>query len=526
MVAREIRWPYPRTVASRTGTAPSRMRALPSRLWTVSRRHRAILVLLAAGAALRVVAHIAYQPALIYIDSIRYLGMSRTFEPSGLDPLGYSALLLSWILPFHDLALVALVQHVLGLAMGAGIYVLLLRWDVRRWLAASAAAPVLLDGYQLQIEHNIMSDTLFEALVLAALGVLLWRRRPSPWALAIGGVLLGLAATVRYVGVVLGTVAVCAVLLALRSSARRRVGVLGLVLAAVAGFTAPLFVYSSWSYVSGKGFTFQGATQGAMLYARAAPVTDCARLDAAGAPDQVVRVCPREPVDQREGPDFYANDPRSPGRSVPPPPRMSRQEVMGAFGLWAVRSQPWEIGFGVVRDFAKGFAPTRTQAANDVSLERWRFQVSYPSFPPQDPVRITHEYGGTEPRVNIAAARFLRDYQSVGYAPGPVLAAGMIAGLLGAAGIRMRRVPSRPDLRAACLLPSITGIGLLLLSAAFLFSWRYQLPALVLFPLAGALGVTALVGGAPDRGARADRLASPPPSAPRRRCDVQPADAA
>jgi hypothetical protein len=176
---------------------------------------------------------------------------------------------------------------------------------------------------------------------------------------------------------------------------------------------------------------------------------------------------------------------------------MSRQEVMGAFGLWAVRTQPWEIGFGVVRDFAKGFAPARTQAPNDVSLERWRFQLSYPVFPPQDPVRIAREYGGEDPRVNPAAARFLRDYQSVGYAPGPVLAAGMIAGLLGAAGIRVRRVPGAPSprgLRAACLLPSITGIGLLLLSAAFLFSWRYQLPALVLFPLAGALGVTALVG--------------------------------
>jgi hypothetical protein len=32
-------------------------------------------------------------------------------------------------------------------------------------------------------------------------------------------------------------------------------------------------------------------------------------------------------------------------------------------------------------------------------------------------------------------------------------------------------------------------------SDAFEFSWRYQLPAVVLLPLAGALGVIALISG-------------------------------
>ena len=44
---------------------------------------------------------------------------------------------------------------------------------------------------------------------------------------------------------------------------------------------------------------------------------------------------------------------------------------------------------------------------------------------------------------------------------------------------------------------------LLVGSDAFEFSWRYQLPAVVLLPLAGALGVTALVRGRRSRSAAA-----------------------
>ena len=38
---------------------------------------------------------------------------------------------------------------------------------------------------------------------------------------------------------------------------------------------------------------------------------------------------------------------------------------------------------------------------------------------------------------------------------------------------------------------------LLVSSDAFEFSWRYQLPAVVMLPLAGALGLTALVSRRP-----------------------------
>jgi hypothetical protein len=55
----------------------------------------------------------------------------------------------------------------------------------------------------------------------------------------------------------------------------------------------------------------------------------------------------------------------------------------------------------------------------------------------------------------------------------------------------------------ACLLTTATAIILLLASDAYEFSWRYQLPALVLLPPAGILGAaaitTAMRSAAPKR---------------------------
>ena len=55
------------------------------------------------------------------------------------------------------------------------------------------------------------------------------------------------------------------------------------------------------------------------------------------------------------------------------------------------------------------------------------------------------------------------------------------------------RVPGRRgrrDVSVACLLFFATAVILLLASDAFEFSWRYQLPALVTLPPAGALGIS------------------------------------
>ena len=128
--------------------------------WRFVRRHWVFFLVLAAGLALRVLAQTAYRPALLYIDSVKYLEGSVTTAPQG-----YQALL-RLLEPAGGLAVVAAaVQHAFGLAMGVALYVLLLRRGAPRWAATLAAAPVLLDAYQLQLEQTIMPDVLFLSLI-------------------------------------------------------------------------------------------------------------------------------------------------------------------------------------------------------------------------------------------------------------------------------------------------------------------------------------------------------------------------
>ena len=72
--------------------------------------------------------------------------------------------------------------------MAVALYAVLLRRGAPRWVATLAAAPVLLDAYQLQLEQTIMPDVLFETMIAAGLVVLLWRRGPTgPWPVAVSG---------------------------------------------------------------------------------------------------------------------------------------------------------------------------------------------------------------------------------------------------------------------------------------------------------------------------------------------------
>ena len=79
------------------------------------RRHWLLAVLLTAGLVMRVLAQIAYRPALLYIDSIKYL-----YIANGADPVGYRVLLKP-LLVIGNLDLVAAVQHLLGLGMAVAL---------------------------------------------------------------------------------------------------------------------------------------------------------------------------------------------------------------------------------------------------------------------------------------------------------------------------------------------------------------------------------------------------------------------
>ena len=68
-----------------------------------------------------------------------------------------------------------------------------------------------------------------------------------------------------------------------------------------------------------------------------------------------------------------------------------------------------------------------------------------------------------------------------------------LAGLAGTLSLARRRAtPAQRDAARACLLTFTSAAAVLLISDAFEFSWRYQLPALITLPPAAALALTAL----------------------------------
>ncbi len=429
------------------------------------RRHWLLGVFLVAGTALRVLATVAYQPGIIYVDSQQYLNNMELLSPDQLNPIGYS-IALKPLVALGGTTLVVIVQHLVGLLLGVAVYALARRLTVYRWLSALAAAPLLLDAYQVQIEQNVMAETLFDVLLVGILWLLL--RTPGWKAVAAAGLLTGAAFAVRAIGLTL----LLAVVLYLVVAGRRRLLHAGV---AIAGFAVVFGAYAGYFHAETGRWGFTGAGS-QVLYGRTAAVADCGKVS-------LKALCPKEPRGQRLGVDQYAHNPLPAGTT---------EEQATAFAHEVIRHQPLDVTWAVLKDFAKGFAPTRTTAPNDVPLSRWQFQLTYPNLQDPNTAAFAVKYGGQEPQVAHTPAAILRAYQlHGGYASGGLLGLGALLALGAVIGLG-RAKESR--LRSAALLPAAAGVVLLLGSAAFEFSWRYQLPALVFFPLAGAIGLRAILG--------------------------------
>jgi len=110
----------------------------------------------------------------------------------------------------EDLAALALAQHLLGVVVCVVVAALGIRfWGV--WTGLLAGLLVALSGPLLIAEQYVMAETLFipvATLTVAWLALAL--ERPRWWTLLIGGLLIGVAALTRPVGLVLGVAAVLA----------------------------------------------------------------------------------------------------------------------------------------------------------------------------------------------------------------------------------------------------------------------------------------------------------------------------
>jgi hypothetical protein len=245
---------------------------------------------LAAGALLRLIALIGY-PGVLWFpgDSYVYLGAALRLRPDLTKAVGYSFLLRA-LEPLHSLILVALLQHLMGLAMAVMIYALARRAGLPHWGATLATVPILLDGYEIQLEHMLMSDTLFTFLVVSAVTLALWRDRPKPWVMLVAGLLVGYAVTVREAGLPLLLVFPVFFLVKWRGWL--------VPVALAAGCIAPVAAYAGWFHsVTGQYLLTRGT--GFFLWGRVSSFAECAQIK---PPASERRLCLPQPPDDRQPP--------------------------------------------------------------------------------------------------------------------------------------------------------------------------------------------------------------------------------
>src|ERR1700749_1024041 len=135
------------------GSRLSRFRAaiLSNKLFTLA---------LAAGAIVRLVAVLGYPGRLVFQGAPSVCcGAALRLQPNLSKTTGYS-LYLKALEPLHSFTLVMITQHLMGLAMAWMLYALLRRAGVRSWISALATVPILFNGFEIQLEHMLMADTL------------------------------------------------------------------------------------------------------------------------------------------------------------------------------------------------------------------------------------------------------------------------------------------------------------------------------------------------------------------------------
>ena len=472
-------------------------------------RHWLFATLLILGAALRAVVLVAYHPALIFPDSVRYLQYAHNFtvgqwSADALRQSGYSVLIIPVML-LHDLWIIPLAQHLAGLATAVLVYAVLIRFGIRTWLAAVASVPVLFDPLQLILEQYVLADVWTVFLVVAALVILVWRQAKQPaetqqesWLPAAAcGLLLGLAVTFRDEMLIMIVPAALYVLVTVRP--RRR---LLTRLAALAGcFLIPVIGYLGWFDASHGQWNFT-TFSGAFLYGRVADFASCQGLD---LPAYEKPLCPTQPTALRDA-DFYTWNPQSPQWTFHPPAGMSRDAVVRDFSLRILRHQPLAYADAAARDFLYGFSPVRGAGPEKYSPAYLQFHTY--TRPDRQAYASIAALGYQPPAVRPGLAAFLTDYGRWFYLPGPVFAAGLVLGLgglvvsQGQRGASKDRRGASKDRRGASKDRRIRDAGLLFTASAVLvlippaafatFDWRYQLPQLSLIPVAAVLGVAAI----------------------------------
>ncbi|WP_327006785.1 hypothetical protein OHA72_05630 [Dactylosporangium sp. NBC_01737] len=444
-------------------------------LWHTVRTNKAFTTLLAVAALVRAAMMVTYYPAFAYfIDTRAYMLSAKSWDTDPIWPFGYPFYL--WLLaPFGRTSVVALSQHLLGLAMGVVVYALLRRRGIGRGWSTLAAAPILLDARELVVEHHLLSDTLFSVLLLAAVVLLLWTDRLPIWVAALSGGFLAAASLTRTIGQVLLVVFLAYLIV-------RRVGWKQVAAFCVA-VAIPLSGYMVWFHHEHGVYAINSYT-GRYMWARTTTFVDCDKIDFT---PQERELCPLEPLGQRLGPDSYLwyDDPTDLVR------RYKDDNIYKSFATKAILAQPDEYFKVVMADtvhmFQPGWhGPSRTECVHD----RWNMPSAGSGEACAATLMVKPFIPGAEATAGEPANwqnKAMHAYGRVFTVPG-LLYVFVLLVIFAAALRRPRKQHGGENLDAVFL--GTISVALVMMSLALsAIDIRYVMPLLTLAPVALALSV-------------------------------------
>jgi hypothetical protein len=455
--------------------ALARFSAVGGTAGALLRRHWAFALLLLAGAVLRLIVMLAYNPAFWYQgDSQSYLGYAYTLSAGTVRPSGYS-LFLHPLLDLRSVRQIIAVQHLIGLGVALGAYVFLHRRGVSRLVAAVAVTPLLLDARTVDLEHFLLAETLFTALIVVGMLALCWRERPGWLGCLVAGAAFAAAAVTRSIG--LAALAVPLLYLILRRvNWRRTVAFIAVVGALLGGYLA-------WYHDQHGQYSF-GSYGSRFLWARTATFADCTKLDLT-AEERLL--CPREPLGQRLPPDLYLwNGPNSPN-GIYPQPRYDA--VFGSFARKAILAQPGDYALAIAKDtwLTVRPGPYPNERISCVASV-WEFPAAgekgcQPYLAPKDPTK--RRLAGLSGQLDHPMMGPLHRYSAVATVPATLVALCFLLAL-GLACYRPRRARWRENIDPLVW----TGLGLAFIAGSAATSAidpRYAVPSLPLAVVGAAL---------------------------------------
>lgn len=467
-----------------------------------ARRHRGLLVLLGAATAFRLLGYLAAGPLLAPSDdSLRYAhgGLVALFSDP-FAPSGYPILLAALHFLWPGATAVSLTQHVLGLA-SVGMLWLCGREvarvsDLPAWLATLPAVFVAFSGDQWFFEQSLMTETLFTALMLAAVLAVLRAERPggrrsAAWAAA-GGTAIAAAAVTRPAGFVAAVLCAVWLLVLGGASLRRRLGV------AAAFSGAATAVVAVYLLAAGSGQNGLGSYAGWTLYGRVAPFADCARFT---PPAGTSGLCESRPPDARPGIYFYlfGSSGGGPGQTSPAVAVFGSaphgNAELGDFAVRAIEAQPLDYVRTVAKDAFRYVDPTYGSHRPEAGIgpEFVYLATSLAPYPPREEVQRLYGY-------TVSSGPLLYPYQSwivLSRVPGLLWLAVVAAAL---AGVALARAGAR---RQLLLIAGVAFAVALTPVLTVTYEYRYSVPEQGLALLAGVLGAWNVSGWLRARRSRA-----------------------